>query len=140
MRHDPRMLVGALHLGRIELLQGHDAAAVPLFERAAGASDRSVVYLANLFLGAMAEREGHLDDAERRYRAAEKIFEFGQTADLALTELLMRTGRGADASRVIDAMLKRREMGALFDPWWLYLSVFDNPAAMLHALKSEVIP
>ncbi len=139
LRHDPRMLVAALHLGRINMLQGNDAEAAPFFERASGASDRSVVYLANLFLGALAERAGHVDEAERRYRAAAKTFEFGQTADLALAELLGKSGRGAEASHVIDAMLQRRETGGLFDPWWLYLSVFDDPAGMLHALKSEVM-
>jgi tetratricopeptide (TPR) repeat protein len=139
LMHDPRMLVAALHLGRIQMLQGNDAGAAPFFARAAGASDRSVAYLATLFLGALEEREGRAEEAERRYRAAEKIFESGQTADLALVELLGKTGRGAEAARVVDAMLERRETGGLYDPWWMYLSVFDDPAVMLHALKSEVM-
>jgi hypothetical protein len=113
--------IAAVHLGRIEMLQGHTDDARRLFREAAINSHwRTTTYLANLFLGSMDEHDGDWIAAERHYRAAVEAVGTAQSGRLALAAFLGRHGRGADASRVL---IERAEIASdhAFDPWWSYL-------------------
>lgn len=67
---DPAFLTAALHLGRLNMLEGRLDKAAAFFERALEAVDPRVRYLARLYLGSLDERADRLDVAETRYRAA----------------------------------------------------------------------
>jgi tetratricopeptide (TPR) repeat protein len=131
------VLAAAVHLGRIQMLRGHDAEARRLFDRAAGASHtRTTVYLANLFLGSMDERDGHPDAAQRRYRTALAALPRAQSGHMALTALLARGGR-SDEARVVLAELYSK--APKFDPWWTYLPPDTRDFAMVLAeLHAEI--
>lgn len=126
---DADLLDAALHLGRIRMLEGRDGDAIALFDRAAGSETRAVAYLAHLFLGSLAERTARWDAAEKSYRAAVATFPAGQSASIALAQLLDRRGRVVEADGLIAAQLARRS-SQVVEPWWAY---FDEamPEAVL---------
>jgi tetratricopeptide (TPR) repeat protein len=136
---DPELLEAALHLGRIRMLEGRDADAAPLLERAALSKTRSVSYLAKLFLGAFAERAARWADAEARYREALAVFPRGQSASVALAQLLDRRGRGAEGAQLLANLLARPNAW-IVEPWWLY---FDEAgvenALKIRLMRAEVI-
>jgi hypothetical protein len=136
---EPELLEAALHLGRIRMLEGREAEASALFARAAASKSPSVSYLAVLFMGAFAERASRWDEAEGRYRDAMARFPAGQSAPLALAQLLDRRGRAAEGAQVLAGMLAR-PAGRLIDPWWVYFEEagFEN-SLQIGMLRAEVI-
>lgn len=115
---DPEML---LHLGRVEMLRGHDDNAIRLFQGII-ASPRVTVdlrYLAAMFAGGVHERKERLEDAIGAYREAAMLIPGAQTSRIALSETLRRAGRGDESRQVLhDAVGARRP--AVVDPWWPY--------------------
>ena len=137
---DPSYRPPALHLGRVRMLQGRRAEAARHFERAADADDPRVRYLAQLFLGSLAERDGRYADAERAYVGAIGIYPSGQAGPLALSQILSRTGREAEARQAIAYLVTRT--GAITEPLWTYLppprmDVMDHQRALVE-LRAEV--
>ena len=130
------LTVAALHLGRIKMLQGNAAEAAAHFRSALTDVDPAVRYLASLFLGTLEERDQHFDAAEKLYREALTHFPYGQSAPLALSELLSRTGREAEARRVLAARLMRVNTEML-EPFWAY-GPEDVPATRFDLLRVEV--
>ena len=107
---------GHLRLGRTLFLNGDEAAAAVELERALAAStDRRIVYLQHLFLGALFERQDRLPEAERQYDMSAAAVPGAQTATLALTALRIRMGKGP----VVPAAMVQ------YDPWNDYL--FSRP-------------
>jgi hypothetical protein len=135
---DPADEEAALHLGRILIVAEHEIDAERPLRMAASAPDRPVRYLAMLFLGAIAEHQSRYADAERLYMAARDGFPWGQSAPLALSHLLMREGREAEA-RAAVARHFTRTGGRPVEPLWTYLA---DPATdlgpMLNLLRAEV--
>lgn len=138
MYGDPAYAEAALHLGRIRLLAGHDTEAERWLQLAAGGQTRAVRYLAQMFLGAARERQGRYADAEAHYRSALDTFRWGQSAPLALSHLLMRTGRESEARQALAtyfAAIGDRSV----EPLWTYLA---DPATdlgpTLDELRAEV--
>jgi tetratricopeptide (TPR) repeat protein len=132
----PDLTVAALHLGRIRMLQGNAIEAAALFRSALTDVDPAVRYLASLFLGTLEERDQHVDAAEKLYREALNYVPYGQSAPLALSELLSRTGREADGRRVLAARLLRINTEVL-EPFWAY-GPEDVPATWFDLLRVEV--
>lgn len=136
---DPDLLEAALHLGRIRMIEGQDADAVPLFERAAASKARAVSYLARLFLGAYDERAARWPQAEARYREALALFPTGQSAPIALAQLLDRRGRAAEGAQILGGLLSRPGSRAV-DPWWVYFDEVGIANAMkIGMMRAEVI-
>ena len=123
------LILAAVHLGRMQMLRGHDADARRLFMMAAGQShSRGTRYLANLFLGSMDERDGRAGSAEWRYRATLAELPAAQSGRLALASLLARSGRAADARWLTESGSRP----AVYDPWWSICSgprLRNDPAA-----------
>jgi tetratricopeptide (TPR) repeat protein len=132
----PDLTVAALHLGRIRMLQGNGAEAALLFRSALTDVDPAVRYLASLFLGTLEERDQRFDAAEKLYSEALDDVPYGQSAPLALSELLSRTGREADARRALAARLLRMDTEVL-EPFWAY-GPDDVPATRFDLLRVEV--
>ena len=135
---DPAHAEAALHLGRIMVVVGREIDADRPLRMAGGSPDSPVRYLALMFLGAIAERQSRYADAERHYAAALDAFPWGQSAPLALSHVLMREGREAEA-RAAVARHFTRTGGRAVDPLWTYLA---DPATdlgpTLNLLRAEV--
>jgi hypothetical protein len=110
-----------LHLGRVEMLRGHDDRAMRLLRQVTvfpGAAVESR-YLAVMFTGGLHERAGRVRDAVASYREAAALIPGAQSARIALSEALRRDGRGDESRQVLqDAVRARRS--ATIDPWWTY--------------------
>jgi hypothetical protein len=119
LQQRPDLTVAALHLGRVRMLQGNGSEARTLFQSALTDVDPSVRYLAALFLGSLEEREGRFDGAEKLYRDAMQYMPYGQSAPLALSELLSRTGRETEARSALTARVLRMN-AQVVEPFWTY--------------------
>lgn len=118
---DPDDAEMLLHLGRVEMLRGHDDDALRIFRDIVASPQVTVDrrYLAVMFAGAVHERGGRIEDAIAFYRQAEVLIPDAQTAPVALSETLRRAGRGDESRQVLnDAVGARRP--AVIDPWWPY--------------------
>jgi hypothetical protein len=138
LARDPADEEAALHLGRVLIVAGREVEAERPLRLAAAAPDRPVRYLALMFLGATAERQSRHADAERLYVAAGEAFPWGQSAWLALSHVMMREGREAEARATVARHLTGT--GArVVDPLWTYLA---DPATdlgpTLNLLRAEV--
>jgi hypothetical protein len=91
-----------------------------------------------MFLGAAAERAGGIDDAIDRYRQAQAVYRWGQSAPLAVSEALMRAGKDDDARAALLDHFTARD-GRAFDPLWTYLAdPSTDLGPTLDALRAEV--
>ena len=138
LERNPRQYAAALHLGRVRLVQNQLDAAVPLLRQALRGPDPRIPYLALLFLGAIDERRERFKEAEAYYRDALGRYPEGQSASLALAQLLSRTGRVDEARAVVVQQLdlQRRR---IVDPLWTYLSSpYQEIGARLEEFRVEV--
>ena len=137
LREDSSLRAAALHLGRLKMLHGQRVEAATLFRSALGDSNPAVAYLAALFLGSLEERDGRYTAAEGLYRSAVARISYGQSAWLALAELLSRTGREREAREALAAHVLRP--GApLVEPLWAYGPPGEDPAVQIDLLRMEV--
>ena len=136
LREDPSLHAAALHLGRLRMLQKQRLEAATLFRSALADTTPAVAYLAALFLGSLEEREGQFEAAERLYRSAVERIPHGQSAPLALAQLLTRTGRDHEARQVLAAHMMRPG-AVLVEPMWVFGSP-ANPEIQLDLLRLEV--
>ena len=123
LQADPAYSPATLHLGRIRMLQGNRTEATRLFQEATRADDGRVSCLAALFLGSLAERDGNFEEAELHYRDGLRRWPPGQSAPVALSQLLSRMGREAEARAVLFELLTSSR-GGLVEPLWTYLPPF----------------
>jgi len=139
LKLDPTLLDAALHLGRIRMLEGNHREAVELLRRAAASPVPPVAHLSHLFLGALAERQSAWEDAEQEYRQALSLFPNAQSATMALSQLLDRRNRGAEATQRLTAMV-RLANARIADPWWWYFDeASPEPATQLALLRAEIL-
>jgi tetratricopeptide (TPR) repeat protein len=138
LTHDPTYPEPELHLGRIAVVLGRDAAALPHLRVASTATSPQVRYLAFLFLAVVSERAGQLDDAVEQYRRARDAFRWGQSAPLALSHALMREKLDADARAVLSGYFSATR-GRAVDPLWMYLAdPSTDLGPSLSALRAEI--
>ena len=130
---DDRLAIAHLRVGWLHFTT-HDPRARENFDaaltRATEVRDR---YLVQLFLGAAAERDGRLDEAERAYSAAQTLAPGCQTPYIALARVSHALGRAAQAAASAAAFTALPEKSN--DPWWdFHLGGFDHVSlAWLHA-------
>src|SRR5262249_23245259 len=99
---------------------------------------RTTTYLANLFLGSLAERDGARPLAEARYRTAIASIDQAQSGRLALAALFGREGRGAEAARVLAEGRGDAASAQTFDPWWSYLRPYADRSFGIGMILSEL--
>jgi lipopolysaccharide biosynthesis regulator YciM len=139
LKKDPSHAMAALHLGRIRMLQGERAEAARHFTTIVDAGDPRIRYLALLFLGSLAEREGRNADAERAYVDALRAYPLGQAGVLALSQLFSRTGQETKARQIIAVLVARK---GNVEPLWTYLPPprlgLADYQMLLNELRAEV--
>ena len=121
------------------MLQGQRNEAASLLRGAIGDVDPAVAYLAELFLGSIHERNGELDAAEKLYRSAVRRIPWGQSAPLALAELLSRAGREAEARSAVGEHFQSIGAGTIVEPLWTLSTLpADELGTRLDLLRMEV--
>ena len=126
-----------LRLAHVRLLQGDTPTAARLGDAVAERTETpDVAYLANLLSGAALEQNGDLASASLRYRRAVERFPQGQSARIALSEVLQRQGRYDEARRVIEGLLGMAE--DVREPWWGFMmDGEDQINGMLASLRER---
>jgi len=119
-RRQPDLYEATLRWGRINAQLGdRDAARRALDEVAASSAPPHLRYLAQLFLGDLAERERQPHRAREAYESALALFPTAQAPMLALSLLCDGDGEPACARRWLSRSLAAAGSGRL-DPWWVY--------------------
>lgn len=131
---DPNLAMALLRLGALHMMV-RDSRARQNLETALRVSSEPIEsYLAHLLLGAVAERDNRLDEAEREYQAAQAIGARCQTPYVALARIATARGDDARARTVASAFAMLTEKSS--DPWWdFHLGGFDQPS--LSWLRAE---
>jgi tetratricopeptide (TPR) repeat protein len=120
---DPESEDAHLHLGRVLGAEGRFAEAQPmlLWARAHG-HQKKELYLAQLFLGGVAEGQGRLTEAAAAYRAALEEDPEGQSAVIGLSHTLGLVGAEGEGNNLIQRSLAAHAEGpSHVDPWWPYI-------------------
>lgn len=124
LRQDETLVDARLHWGHVRSLLGESGAEAALLLVAGSARRADTRYLANLFLGSLAERSGKIDAALRHYESARGIEPRAQTACVATSQLLQMRARSDRAAAVARECL---DMSGGDDPWWSYrLGAYDS--------------
>lgn len=138
LRANPRLVEARLRLGRVLARLGQRDEAITHLEGALrDAMDTELVYLATLFLGQAREEAARPDRALEHFRAAFTLVPTARSAGLALSRLLIVTGRRDEASEVARRMVAVAESAAS-DPLQQYvrgqLTSADARAALLRGI------
>ncbi len=140
LERDPGLHEARLHHGRVlDRLGRPDEALRELnVVRAAGAEPRQT-YLAALFAGAVLGRAGRLPEAIAAYRAAAGLYPQCQTATLAQSYVVRRSGDREGALALVRQALDHDSDADCVDPWWLYgFGLGPQGDALLDQLRAGV--
>jgi predicted negative regulator of RcsB-dependent stress response len=126
MRNDAIAAEAMIRLGFVRLRGRQPDDALEWLERGEPLTrDPYVVYLARYFRGQALERKRDVAGAEAAYRAALATVPRAQSATMALSAILARSGRPLEASALVEASLAEpiapdpwREYGAADDRFW----------------------
>ena len=126
-----------LHFGRVLMMTKEDEEALLQLEGVRReTTDRAIQYLTYLFIGAVHERKGRLDDAAGAYRQAIECFPEGDVAYIALSEVLQTAGHGDEARTVLRDFLNPRD--GRHEPWsWYFLEPRSVARERIDALYAE---
>jgi tetratricopeptide (TPR) repeat protein len=128
-----------VHLGRVRALKFEDAEALStlgaVLERTR--SD-DLGYLAAIFIGAVHDRQGRLEEAAGAYRAALDRVPRGHTGRVGLADVLRRSGRVDEARGLLRALVADQAEGIREPFWWYVLEPPGMADARLAALRTEV--
>jgi tetratricopeptide (TPR) repeat protein len=119
-RRQPDLYEATLRWGRINAHLGdRKAARRALEEVAASDGPANLRYMAQLFLGDLAEREQQPDRARAAYESALALFPTAQAPMLALSLLCDSAAESKCARRWLSQSMAATGRGRL-DPWWAY--------------------
>lgn len=137
---DPALAEAHLRLARLAMDRGDDARAEQELGTVKQASpDPSHVYLVNLWLGDIRERQKQWNAAAELYVEAVKTRPDGQSAYVALAHVLHAMGQGVQAAGVMDRWFARGVTNPIADPWWVYpLGLDARLEARFDAIFAEV--
>lgn len=135
---DPDNGENLLHLGRVRALRLEDDRALRSLNASLDkASSTERAYLAAIFIAAVHDRQGRLDEAASFYRTALERFPGSHSARIGLADVLRRSGR-LDESRALVRALASDAGGATDPLWWYLLEPPGAAEARLAALRTEV--
>jgi tetratricopeptide (TPR) repeat protein len=116
----PGLVEARLRLGRVLYRRGALADAARELQAAqALTAQEPVQYLASTFLGMVAVARGELEQADRFYADALRLFPGGHAAMIGRSEAAYLRGRSAEAAEIVISLLQQESKN---DPWWLYLA------------------
>jgi len=120
-RRQPDLYEATLRWGRINMHLGdRKAARRALDEVAASDAPANLRYMAQLFLGDLAEREQQVDRARAAYESALALFPTAQAPMLAFSLLCDSAAEPECTRRWLSRSIAATGRGRL-DPWWDYL-------------------
>jgi VWFA-related protein len=141
LRLDPSLVEARLRLGRLLAREGQDHEARRELLAVAAAPRPEASYLAHLFLSRVEDEAGRMADAVAHARAAAAQRPNWQAAQLALAELLERTGEAAEASRIVSLAVAVPDRPANEDGWLVYhFGAYGRAATALDALRAMARP
>jgi tetratricopeptide (TPR) repeat protein len=114
---DPTLIEARLRLARLALDRGDDAAAekeLSIVKQTA--KDPSLLFLANLWLGQIRERQTPWTAAAELYVEAIKTLPDAMSAYVALSDVLKANGEAAQAAGVMDRFTARGVTSVIADP------------------------
>jgi tetratricopeptide (TPR) repeat protein len=118
---DPLTHEARLRLGKLLVDANREVEAEPLLaEVDARATDDRQRYLARLFLGRAAARNGRSEDAIRSYRRALEAWPSSQAARLALAHAVENSSGPGASREIVGALLGPTRPAEPSDPWFLY--------------------
>lgn len=138
---DTHSAEATLRLARVESEMGrHEQAAGRLAALLARDDlDRSTAYVGRLVLGRIREQQGDRREAERWYRGAMGLDSVGQSARVALGQLLHAAGDSVQAANIVENMLEAGEDRERNDPWANYRLAFPLIGQLIfEELRDEV--
>ena len=130
-----------MRLAHVHILMGDDATAdailTPIVSRPLPPATK---YVALLMLGGIpAQRQQQVDTAARGYVDAVLAVPDGQSAYLALAQVMHRAGQAAEAATVLERLFGRAILTPDADPWWIYPLGMDlNFDARLAEYRADV--
>ena len=129
-----------MRLARLALDRADDAAAEKqLTAVKQAAKTPSHVYLANLWLGQIRERQKNWEAAADLYVEAIKLLPDGQSAYVALSDVLKANGEAAQGAGVLDRWKTRGVTSVIADPLVTYPLGLDTLLeARFDAIVAEV--
>jgi tetratricopeptide (TPR) repeat protein len=118
---EPGLVEAKLRLAHVHILKGDDATADAILTPIVGRPlPPQTKYLALLMLGGIRERQQQIDTAARGYVDAILAVPDGQSAYLALAQVMHRAGQSAEAATVLERLFGRAILNPAADPWWTY--------------------
>jgi Tfp pilus assembly protein PilF len=122
LKADPSLLEAKVRLAHVAMMKRDDARAEQLAGEVAAleTAPAAMKYVASLILGDVRQRQGKMDPAARAYIDAIRAFPDGQSAYLALAQILTRSGQRENAATMIERLFARNITNPAADPWWTY--------------------
>jgi tetratricopeptide (TPR) repeat protein len=109
----------SLRLAHIRLMQHRDDQALAALDAVdASTTDGYTLYLSRLFRGQTLEELGRVPAAQDAYRSALELGPNAHAATTALATSLFRSGKRADADKLMTALVKNDDPTR--DAWWSY--------------------
>ena len=138
LRSDGSNVMARLHLGRVQMMRRANGEALELLrEVVESTADRATAYLAEIFTGALHERDGRLTEAAVAYERAIGRFGESHSAYLALSGVLQRAGRG-DESRAVLVKLLTENPDTRREPWsWYFIEPANITRERLESVRRE---
>ncbi len=129
----------ALHLGRVRALRFDDVEALSTLGAVLDRTQSNdLAYLAAIFIGAVHDRQGRLDDAAAAYRASLERVPGGHAGQVGLVEVLRRSGRLDEARGQLRALVTKPSEEMQEPLWWYILEPPGMADRRLVAMRAEV--
>jgi tetratricopeptide (TPR) repeat protein len=121
LKAQPALVEAKVRLAHVYEMKNDDAHAYSLLsEVLASKTTPALKYLASLMAGGVLERSRQFDAAAKSYVDAILSMPDGQSAYIALSKIMYRSGQKPEAGAVLERMFARGITGNAADPWWIY--------------------
>jgi hypothetical protein len=121
LKVQPTLTEAKVRLAHVLSMKHDDSRAYSLAnEVIVGNASPVLKYLASLIGGGILERDHQMDSAAKLYVQAILAVPDGQSAYVALANILHASGQRAEAGAVLDRLFARPVPTATADPWWTY--------------------
>jgi tetratricopeptide (TPR) repeat protein len=145
LKRNPQLVEARMRLGRVHWVTNDRVVAerelTQALEEAKASRHLFALHLASLFLGELAEEDGHVERALDLYRASVDSVPYAHTAAVALGQALVRTGRHDEGWLVARQMFGREgpDHEPVLDPFGIYdAAQYWQGASRVRAMREMV--